>query len=224
MANFLGNIAQRFSSFTSSPSSTEKSDSKSTPAPPTGSTETPTPSSSSIANDSTGTVVETPTQNAFYSADPSSPTPTFSKAPTATALFPATDPAIDGEDCLHDCDSCTVIYPKAWSIEEDDKIYGQIGGWDTHLIVATGKTDWVRDVSDEVGSVMEAVGKADVKPANGVGSSPFMKHVSRVSPSETKPTFHSSRRRVPCCQGCVARPRKRSRNTRSFLLPRLASE
>jgi len=35
------------------------------------------------------------------------------------------------------------------------------------LIVATGKSDWVRDVEDEVGSVMQAIGKAAVKP-NGV--------------------------------------------------------
>jgi hypothetical protein len=173
MANFLGNIAQRFSSYTTSPTLADKSDSKSASVQSTSSTTTQIPSSSSTANDPSSRVVETPTQNASYNADPASPTPTFSKASTATALFPATDPAIDGEDCLHDCDSCTVKYPKSWSIEEDDKIYGQVGGWDTHLIVATGKTDWVRDVSDEVGSVMEAVGKADVKPANGV-SCPFL--------------------------------------------------
>ena len=36
------------------------------------------------------------------------------------------------------------------------------------MIIATGKTDWVRDVADEKGSVMEAVEKSGVKPANGV--------------------------------------------------------
>ena len=38
-------------------------------------------------------------------------------------------------------------------------MYGAIKGWSRHLIVATGKTDWVRDVEDEKDSVMEAVGK-----------------------------------------------------------------
>jgi len=99
--------------------------------------------------------------------DPSTD-PTFTKVDTPAALFTPTDPAVDGEDCLHDCDSCTIKYPKSWSIEEEDQIYGHVGGWDTHLVVATGKTDWVRDVTDEVGSVMEAIGKADVKPCNGV--------------------------------------------------------
>jgi hypothetical protein len=43
-----------------------------------------------------------------------------------------------------------------------------VKGWSTHLIVATGKTDWVRDVADEKGSIMEAVDKGDAKPSNGV--------------------------------------------------------
>ena len=36
------------------------------------------------------------------------------------------------------------------------------------MVVATGKTDWVRDVEDEKGSVMEAVRDCGVKPDNGV--------------------------------------------------------
>ena len=83
------------------------------------------------------------------------------------SLFPKTDPAIDGEECLHDCESCTVHLPKKFSIDEEEELYGHVKGWSTHLIVATGKTDWVRDVCDEAGSVMEAVGKAK-EPSNGV--------------------------------------------------------
>jgi hypothetical protein len=91
-------------------------------------------------------------------------------------LFPKVDPAVDGEDCDHDCDSCIVSLPKGFKIDEDDKLYGYVKGWSTHVLVATGKTDWVRDVADEKGSVMEAIDKkADVKPSNGVGytSIPF---------------------------------------------------
>lgn len=85
------------------------------------------------------------------------------------SLFPKVDPAVDGEDCDHDCSSCVVKYPKGFKIEEDDKLYGYVKGWSTHILVATGKTDWVRDVADEKGSVMEAIEKkADVKPSNGV--------------------------------------------------------
>lgn len=91
----------------------------------------------------------------------------FTKA-RAGALFPTVDPAVDGEDCDYDCASCTVKYPAKFSIEEDDKLYGHVNGWATHLLVATGKTDWVRDVADEKGSVMEAVGKYGQQLKNGV--------------------------------------------------------
>ena len=108
--------------------------------------------------------------SSFLSSKPSTPKPesSFHTAPTDTALFPQPDPAIDGEACLHDCESCTIKYPRKWSIDESDKLYGHVNGWATQLLVATGKTDWVRDVSDEKGSVMEAVGKSDIKPDNGV--------------------------------------------------------
>lgn len=75
------------------------------------------------------------------------------------ALFPKTDPAVDGDECLQDCASCSIKLPSKWSIDEEDKLYGQIQGWSRHLIVATGKTDWVRAVEDEKHSVMEAIGE-----------------------------------------------------------------
>lgn len=85
---------------------------------------------------------------------------------TATQLFPATDAATDGDECLHDCASCTIRFPSGFKIDTEDELYGHVKGWGTHLIVGTGKTDWVRDVTDEVGSVMEAVGRAEA-PENG---------------------------------------------------------
>jgi Sucrase/ferredoxin-like len=91
----------------------------------------------------------------------------FTTAPTTTALFPTVDPAVDGEDCDHDCATCTIEYPKKFSIEEDDQLYGHVKAWHTHMLVATGKTDWVRDVADEKGSVMEAVGKHGQQLRNG---------------------------------------------------------
>ncbi|KFH41241.1 Actin patches distal protein-like protein [Hapsidospora chrysogenum ATCC 11550] len=81
-------------------------------------------------------------------------------------LFAKTDPATDGEECLHDCETCAVRYPRGFKIEEEDALYGEVKAWSTHLIVGTGKADWVRDVADEKGSVMEAVDKAG-PPSNG---------------------------------------------------------
>lgn len=82
-------------------------------------------------------------------------------------LFTKANPAVDGDDCSHDCSSCSIHYPRNFKIEEDDRLYGFVKGWSTHLIVATGKSDWVRDVANEKGSVMEAVGGA-AHPTNGV--------------------------------------------------------
>lgn len=83
----------------------------------------------------------------------------FRTAQRPDALFPRTHPDVDGDACLRDCDSCTVHLPRGFKIDEDDRLFGEIKGWSRHLVVATGKTDWVRDVADEKGSVMEAVEK-----------------------------------------------------------------
>lgn len=95
----------------------------------------------------------------------------FTKANKTEDLFPSTDPTIDGDDCLHDCSSCSVKYPRKFDIDETEELYGHVKGWSTHLIVATGKTDWVRDVADEKGSIMEAVDRGAVQPSNGVSFS-----------------------------------------------------
>ncbi|KAL9016597.1 MAG: hypothetical protein Q9185_006067 [Variospora sp. 1 TL-2023] len=91
----------------------------------------------------------------------------FAQAPEGS-LFPKVDPSVDGEDCEHDCESCSIKYPAKFKIDEDEKLYGHVNGWATHMLVATGKTDWVRDVSDEKGSVMEAVRDCGVEPTNGI--------------------------------------------------------
>lgn len=101
-------------------------------------------------------------------ASPAKDSNGFTKAAKTGDLFPATDPAIDGDDCLHDCASCSVKYPRKFDIDETEELYGHVKGFNTHLIVATGKTDWVRDVADEKGSIMEAVDRGTVKPSNGV--------------------------------------------------------
>lgn len=84
-------------------------------------------------------------------------------------LFTKTDPATDGDDCLHDCEGCSIKYPRGFKIEESDVLYGHVKEWATHALVATGKTDWVRDSAEEKGSVMEAIEKSD-KPTNGVST------------------------------------------------------
>jgi hypothetical protein len=67
----------------------------------------------------------------------------FSKAKTAAQLFPQTDPTLDGEECLHDCETCTISYPRKFSIDQDEELFGRVKGWSRHVLCATGKTDWV---------------------------------------------------------------------------------
>ncbi|KAJ5665903.1 Sucrase/ferredoxin-like family protein [Penicillium maclennaniae] len=96
----------------------------------------------------------------------------FKSVPDSDKLFVKPDPAVDGEDCLHDCATCTVKYPAKFDVDLEDKLYGQVSGWSTHMLVATGKSDWVRDVADETGSVMEAIEKGGIEPSNGVSRNP----------------------------------------------------
>jgi hypothetical protein len=119
---------------------------------------------------------------------------------------------------LHDCATCTVKYPAKFDVDHQDELYGQVNGWATHLLVATGKSDWVRDVADEEGSVMEAIEKGGLEPSNGVRrvarqlglfaacESPETKshHLSRKAPankeqSETQAISieHARSRRIP---------------------------
>jgi hypothetical protein len=97
----------------------------------------------------------------------------FPNAPSYDTLFSKVNPAVDGEDCDHDCADCTVHYPARFQVEQNDKLYGKVDGWATHLLVATGKTDWVKHVADEKGSVMEAIDRCGLEPSNGVRSRTF---------------------------------------------------
>ncbi|CAI7645209.1 unnamed protein product [Penicillium glandicola] len=91
----------------------------------------------------------------------------FQTISSSDKLFKNVDPAVDGEDCLHDCATCTVKYPAKFDVDHQDELYGQVKGWATHMLVATGKSDWVRDVADEEGSVMEAIERGGLEPSNG---------------------------------------------------------
>ncbi|KAF3905396.1 hypothetical protein ABW21_db0206776 [Orbilia brochopaga] len=69
-------------------------------------------------------------------------------------------------ECDLECHSCTIKYPASFKIEEGSDLWQTGKEWATHIIIATGKSDWVRDVDDEKGSLMEAISKAK-KPTNG---------------------------------------------------------
>lgn len=49
-----------------------------------------------------------------------------STVPDMASLFAPTDPAVDGADCTHDCESCHVSYPRGFKVETADLLYGHV--------------------------------------------------------------------------------------------------
>lgn len=118
-----------------------------------------TPPPSSEPSTPPHTQFECTTTAAQKPAPAPAPTPA---PPTKSTLFPVVDPGVDGDECLQDCAGCPIQYPRVFTkigIEEDSDLWGGIKEYAVHAIVATGKTDWIRDVCDEKGSVMEALDK-----------------------------------------------------------------
>ncbi|KAL2004299.1 hypothetical protein VTN02DRAFT_4024 [Thermoascus thermophilus] len=72
-------------------------------------------------------------------------------------LFPKVDPKEDGPDCQKDCADCTLHYPAKFSIDTHRQLYGNIKPFTTHILVATGRSDWAQKVEHEKGSLMEAL-------------------------------------------------------------------
>jgi hypothetical protein len=68
----------------------------------------------------------------------------FKTARSDTQLFPKTTPEVDGEQCLRDCEGCVSKLPSKFHIDESKHLYGHLKPFQRHLIVATGKSDWVR--------------------------------------------------------------------------------
>lgn len=72
-------------------------------------------------------------------------------------FFFVVDKEIDGEDCDCDCSNCVVQYLKLFKIDEIDVFYGFVKGWSMYVLVVMGKLDWVCDVVDEKGSIMQVI-------------------------------------------------------------------
>ena len=67
----------------------------------------------------------------------------FTTASSDTTLFPPTTPKVDGEQCVRDCDGCVSKLPAKVLIDESKHLYGHLKPFQRHLLVATGRSDWV---------------------------------------------------------------------------------
>ncbi|KAF7592427.1 Altered inheritance of mitochondria protein 32 [Aspergillus hancockii] len=93
---------------------------------------------------------------------------TFTKLAAPEYIFPTVDPKIDGQECLQDCSDCTVRWPSKVKVDTTLPMYGFIKEFHTHVLVATGKTDWIGKVEQEKGSLMEAFKSDAGKSKHGV--------------------------------------------------------
>ncbi|PYH98262.1 sucrase/ferredoxin domain protein [Aspergillus ellipticus CBS 707.79] len=96
-------------------------------------------------------------------------------------IFPTVDPKEDGPDCQKDCADCTVQFPSKVKMETSKPLYGHIKEFHTHVLVATGKSDWVEKVESEKGSLMEAFDESSSKSQHGR----FMISASNLQSPET---------------------------------------
>lgn len=94
----------------------------------------------------------------------------FGRAPEY--LFPQVDPKTDGPDCLQDCADCTTKFPSKVKVETSRALYGQIKEFHSHVLVATGRSDWKEKVGQEHGSLMEAFDESSAKSKHGVCENP----------------------------------------------------
>ncbi|KAJ5577385.1 uncharacterized protein N7459_006349 [Penicillium hispanicum] len=86
---------------------------------------------------------------------------------TPDYLFPTVDPTQDGPECLQDCADCTTHFPSKVKVETARPLYGQIKEFHSHVLVATGRTDWKEKVEQEKGSLMEAFDQPSAKSRLG---------------------------------------------------------
>ncbi|KJF61185.1 sucrase/ferredoxin domain-containing protein [Coccidioides immitis RS] len=83
-------------------------------------------------------------------------------------IFPTVDPESDGPDCTRDCADCTIKYPSRFMTENQRRLYGKVKPFATHVLVATGKSDWVPKVENMQGTLMEAFASTSRQTEQGV--------------------------------------------------------
>jgi hypothetical protein len=78
-------------------------------------------------------------------------------------IFPTVNTTEDGPECLKNCADCTVHFPDKFHVDSERKIYGKIKPFATHVLVATGKSDWVSKPEWERGTIVHALCEANSK-------------------------------------------------------------
>ncbi|KAI2786508.1 hypothetical protein POX_g08894 [Penicillium oxalicum] len=82
-------------------------------------------------------------------------------------IFPKVSTETDGPECLMDCADCTTHFPEKLKIEEYLPLYGFIKEFHSHVLIATGRSDWKEKVEQERGSLMEAFNDSSARSKRG---------------------------------------------------------
>ncbi|OKL61846.1 hypothetical protein UA08_02857 [Talaromyces atroroseus] len=91
-------------------------------------------------------------------------------------IFPTVNPQEDGPDCSKDCADCTVRLPNKFNVETERKLYGKVKPFTTHVLVATGKSDWASHPDNERGTVIHALSEASSNERLRVNASNLVAH------------------------------------------------
>ncbi|KAJ5459971.1 uncharacterized protein N7458_001523 [Penicillium daleae] len=95
-------------------------------------------------------------------------------------VFPKVNQDEDGPDCLKDCADCTIQFPAKVKVESSMPLYGHIKEFHSHVLVATGRSDWKEKVGQERGSLMEAFEDSSAKSKRGR----YMVSASNIQPPD----------------------------------------
>lgn len=82
--------------------------------------------------------------------------------PDVAHLFPTLP------NCERDCSGCSARYPSTFKINEEDELYGKVAPWSQHVLVATGKSDWIFNPADAPGSVIQIISQNQELVTSGV--------------------------------------------------------
>lgn len=100
---------------------------------------------------------------------------TKAKALVTTAVTPEVTPGCILPDAppeaCNACEACPSLeYPRSFQkigIDDTTPLWNGPSGWDVHMVVATGVTDWIRDVEEIDGSLMQSLSKVGDKEKGG---------------------------------------------------------
>ncbi|CUM65296.1 uncharacterized protein PRCAT00002931001 [Priceomyces carsonii] len=87
-------------------------------------------------------------------------------------------------DCDFACESCESKFPKSMKVDMEIPIWNSTQPYDLHFVISSGKTDWIRDPSDEKGQLPHEFSNWITKYSEALNLSNVKLSVSSLHPPE----------------------------------------